>query len=128
MLPRFDFLIFDKFFKKKFQICSFAVAVRDKIDNFIIRHLSDEMLKIRIGVHSGPLVGGVVGQQMLRWCLFGETRILADKLESTGKSRFIHISKEGISNLFYPFQAKNEFLTKIYGFSKKYRFIVISRS
>ena len=45
------------------------------------------MLKIRIGVHSGPLVGGVVGQQMLRWCLFGETRILADKLESTGKSR-----------------------------------------
>ena len=86
------------------------------------------MLKIRIGVHSGPLVGGVVGQQMLRWCLFGETRILADKLESTGKSRFIHISKEGISNLFYPFQAKNEFLTKIYGFSKKYRFIVISRS
>ena len=70
--------------------------MRDKIDNFIIRHLSDEMLKIRIGVHSGPLVGGVVGQQMLRWCLFGETRILADKLESTGKSRFIHISKKGI--------------------------------
>ena len=87
--------------KNEFQICSFAVAVRDKIDNFIIRHLSDEMLKIRIGVHSGPLVGGVVGQQMLRWCLFGETRILADKLESTGKSRFIHISKESIKLKIY---------------------------
>ena len=83
------------------------------------------MLKIRIGVHSGPLVGGVVGQQMLRWCLFGETRILADKLESTGKSRFIHISKEGISD---PFPSEKWILTKIHGLSRKYWFIVISRS
>ena len=42
---------------------------------------------------SGSITGGVVGQQMLRWCLFGDTRILTDKLESTGKSKKIHISK-----------------------------------
>lgn len=69
------------------------MKVRDKIDNFVIRHLPNEKLKIRIGVHSGPIVGGVVGKKMLRWCLFGETRHLADKLESTGKSKFIHISE-----------------------------------
>ena len=33
------------------EICEFAVKVRDKIDNFIIKHLPTEKLNIRIGVH-----------------------------------------------------------------------------
>ena len=33
------------------EICGFAVKVRDKIDNFVIRHLPNEKLKVRIGVH-----------------------------------------------------------------------------
>ncbi|CBY40944.1 unnamed protein product, partial [Oikopleura dioica] len=53
------------------QIATFALAVhlnQREIDKFKIPHLPDEKLKIRIGLHSGPVVSGVVGNVMPRWC------------------------------------------------------------
>jgi len=42
----------------KSNICSMALNLLDEVSRFTIRHRPDEMLKLRIGIHTGPCAAG----------------------------------------------------------------------
>mmetsp|Transcript_3535 Transcript_3535/g.8819 ORF Transcript_3535/g.8819 Transcript_3535/m.8819 type:complete len:202 (+) Transcript_3535:2-607(+) len=51
-------------------------------------------IDIRIGVHTGPCVGAVVGQLNPKFSLYGDTVNVVSRIESTGKSGVIHLSAD----------------------------------
>uniref|UniRef100_T1ITS9 Guanylate cyclase n=1 Tax=Strigamia maritima TaxID=126957 RepID=T1ITS9_STRMM len=74
------------------EIASMSLHLLDAVRKFIIRHRPNDKLKLRIGIHSGPVCAGVVGLKMPRYCLFGDTVNTASRMESNGSPLKVHCS------------------------------------
>lgn len=74
-----------------------AIDLRSGLADFRRQHNVD--WEARIGIHSGPVVAGVIGTERYAYDMWGDTVNIASRLESTGTAGEIHISSDTASQL-----------------------------
>ena len=81
---------------------------RSKTKNPALRNLD-----MRIGIHTGKIVGGIIGTKVVRYDIFGQDVLIANKMESNGMAGAVCISEQT-----YKLIHKNNFVAESFEFKE----------
>jgi class 3 adenylate cyclase len=85
-------------------------------------------IKVRIGLHCGPVAAGVVGENKFLYDLWGDAVNTAARMESHGEAGRIHVSEEFAMHLTSLSQNLSQTLSKGEGFSFPLGEVSVERS
>ena len=94
-------------------VASIALEMQDELAHVNQRNGTE--FKLRIGIHSGSLIGGVIGKNKFSFDIWGETVNIASRMESSGLPDRIQISKQTLEYLNNAFEVIPRGVTPVKG-------------
>jgi class 3 adenylate cyclase len=74
-----------------------AMAMQREVER--ARFSDDLPVQMRIGVHTGRVVGGIIGKSRPRYLIWGSDTVLANRMESTGLVGEVQVSEAAARRL-----------------------------
>ncbi len=84
-------------------------------------------LAMRIGIHSGPVVAGVIGKIKFTYDLWGDTVNVASRMESFGMPGKIHLSEQTQAKLDSEFNLEERGMVECKGLGQVKTFFLNGR-
>lgn len=82
-------------------VVEMALDMQKMVSLFNVKN--DRMLKIRIGINTGPVIAGVAGKKKLSYDLWGDTVNIASRMETEGIEGCIQVTEATYRRLFNRF-------------------------
>lgn len=95
------------------RIAWMALGMQRELDAF--NHQQGLNLEIRIGLHAGPVVAGVIGQRKFIYDLWGDTVNIASRMESTGVPGRIQLPSSTAARLDDRFEVQTRGTVQVKG-------------
>jgi len=97
-----------------------AVLSALKIQEFLRKYQKSQKRKglpswkVRIGIHSGPVVCGILGEQRFNYDIWGDSVNIAQRMEANGEADKVNISQNVFNETkgFFEFQNRGKVLVK----------------
>ena len=89
-------------------VARMALEMLDTVEQINIK--TDQSLKVRIGINSGPVAAGVIGKEKFIYDLWGDTVNVASRMETFGSNSKIHVSSSTYLQLkdYYNFTKRDK--------------------
>ena len=81
----------------------------------VMRYPDGESLRIRIGMHTGPAIAGVIGQTKFAYDVWGNAVNIASRMETSGEPGRIHVTEEIHAKLQEDFLFESRGMVEIRG-------------
>ena len=94
-------------------VAAMALGMLEIVAEFRTR--AEEQIELRIGIHSGPVVAGVIGKRKFIYDLWGDTVNTASRMESHGKPGRIQITMESQRLLVGKYRTTSRGLIEVKG-------------
>jgi class 3 adenylate cyclase len=94
-------------------IARMALGMRDELER--VNRLTGQSLQIRIGIHTGPVVAGVIGKSKWIYDLWGDTVNTASRMESSGVAEQIQVTEAVYERLTGKFEMEPRGTIKVKG-------------
>jgi class 3 adenylate cyclase len=104
-----------------------ALDMRSEFNSLPVVCCQDITLRLRTGMHSGPVIAGVIGQKKFIYDMWGDTVNTASRMQTHGTANEIQVSENTYARLCHKFEFQGQGVIQVKGKGEMHTYMLIGR-
>ena len=108
-------------------VAEMALDMRSEFNSLPVVRRQDITMRLRTGIHSGPVIAGVIGQKKFIYDLWGDTVNTASRMQTHGAANEIQVSTGTYERLRNKFEFQGQGVIQVKGKGEMHTYMLIGR-